>query len=92
MAGIRDLEEILRRVTDIQGDGFGGLERGDDFIDVEQAKADLLVWHREECLKIIGEDEKSERGDILLTDNEEGTRNFLRMRQRRKLRASLEEK
>ena len=35
------LEEILRRVTDIQGDGFGGLERGYDFIDVEQAKAEL---------------------------------------------------
>ena len=52
------LEEILRRATDIWADGSGGLARGNDFIDINQAKADLLAWHREECLKIIGEDEK----------------------------------
>ena len=92
------LEEIRKALgLDSYGAKCTGLDCSheigvDHYIITDVHLADLLAWHREECLKIIGEDEKNERGDILLTDNEEGTRNFLRMRQRRKLRASLEEK
>ena len=45
-------------------------------------KADLLAWHREECLKIIGEDEPEQDG----WNTEAREKNRLRA----ELRASLE--
>lgn len=58
----------------------------------QELKADLLAWHREECERIIGEDET-----MVDKDNDPPykgaymiVRNSLRVEQRERLRASLE--
>ena len=81
------LYEIVHSLAEDIADQFGGDLNEHPQTELEQqAKADLLAWHREECLRIIGEDETQHPNEPYKNTEPLRTRNKLRAKQR----ASLE--